>query len=66
MSVNANLLDTMYACTSSYDLATVLIAYALEPKDDAISEADRLLAYWEAQEAPTPTLHIVRVNTPRQ
>lgn len=48
------------------DLATVLIAYALEHKDDAILEADRLLTHWEAQEAPAPTLHIVRVHTPRR
>lgn len=47
------------------DLATVLIAYALEHKDNAISAADRLMTYWEAQKAPDPTLHIVRVHTPR-
>lgn len=66
-ALHATVVDHAHAMRCKVkDLATVLIAYALEHKDDAISEADRLLAYWEAQEAPTPTLHIVRVNTPRR
>lgn len=48
------------------DLACVLVAYALEHKDDAIHEADRLLAYWEAQPVPATQLHIVRVATPKR
>lgn len=45
------------------DLACVLVAYALEHKDDAIQEADRLLTYWEQQPTPATKLHIVRVST---
>ena len=45
------------------DLSCVLIAYALEHKDDAIADADRLLSYWEQQPAPATRLHIVRVST---
>lgn len=48
------------------DLSCVLVAYALEHKDDAISEADRLLAYWEAQPVPATQLHIVRVALPKR
>jgi len=45
------------------DLACVLVAYALEHKDDAIQEADRLLTHWEQQPPPATKLHIVRVST---
>lgn len=45
------------------DLSCVLIAYALEHKDDAIQEADRLLTHWEQQPIPAKTLHIIRVST---
>lgn len=48
------------------DLGTVLLAYALEHKDDAIHEADRLLTHWESQDVPTPQLHVVRITTPRR
>lgn len=48
------------------DLGTVLLAYALEHQDDALHEADRLLTHWEAQEVPTPQLHVVRITTPRR
>lgn len=46
------------------DLSCVLVAYALEHKDDALAEADRLLTVWENAEPPTPGLHIVRVTRP--
>ena len=48
------------------DLGTVLLAYALEHKDAAIHEADRLLTHWEAQDVPAPHLHVVRITTPRR
>lgn len=48
------------------DLGTVLLAYALEHKDAAIHDADRLLTHWEAQEVPTPQLHVVRITPPRR
>lgn len=48
------------------DLGTVLLAYALEHKADAIHEADRLLTHWESQDVPTPQLHVVRITTPRR
>lgn len=48
------------------DLGTVLLAYALEHRNDAIHEADRLLTHWEAQPTPAPTLHIVRITAPRR
>lgn len=47
------------------DLATVLIAYAMEHLDDAIHDADRLLTKWENAEPPSPGLTIVRVTRPK-
>lgn len=43
------------------ELATVLIAYALEHKDDAIADADRLLTHWENAPEPPRQLHVVRI-----
>ena len=47
------------------DLSTVLVAYALEHFEDAISNADRLLNEWEKKQLPEPGLRVVRVTRPR-